>query len=581
MWTIRQTADGWEVLDGAGVAVFAAATGEHKGYADCLAWLTDNQLAVAEPGETLDESAIPDGVLVERWQGGPSGIVSAAATDDGRDFTGCVFTWRPSVAPLPLMLLTETTYGHFEAKLAGFIDAQGDPTAAGAVQGWFHDSEIGRQARDIIRAQGAFGCSVDPGLVEASFVCTEEVQDDDGWTYCDQGSYVFSAYEIAGVTLVPFPAFASAAIELVPEAATGDVIEPIPVGDNAPGETTPLAAAGALESVPTGTHRIEVPAPARAAAHAQLDEMLNSQTVRAIVAAAPARPPAAWLAMEEPPDDDPRYVPQRDGQIGVPLTITDEGQVYGHFGLWGTCHIGRLGECVTPPPSQAAYAHFHIGALTLDDGSQVAVGNLTAGCDHAAVRMRAAAARDHYAHNGVAWADVRASNGRHGAWVAGTLRPDVTPEQVRVLRAGGLSGDWRDLGVGLETVAILAVNVPGFPIVREQLVASGLEIMADAHLGVEMAGGRQQSLVAAGLVARPLDAIEALVAAGTIARCDNCGKRSPGAPGSRLAREGDAQLRRELRELRSMLVTILSRTTPLLDQTATQARERLAAKLDS
>jgi hypothetical protein len=41
-----------------------------------------------------------------------------------------------------------------------------------------------------------------------------------------------------------------------------------------------------------------------------------------------------------------------------------------------------------------------------------------------------------------------------------------------VLRASSISGDWRDWGGRLELGAILAVNTPGFPVLR-QVVASG------------------------------------------------------------------------------------------------------------
>jgi hypothetical protein len=573
MWTLRQTDTGWEVVDSAGVVVHTAA-GEHAGYSQCLTWLADQAVTVSPPGnqpiDTTATDGAPQGCLAERWQAGPAGICANAATDDGRDFTNCTWSWRASTAPLPLMLLTETTYGHFEAQLAGFIDQQGDPTAGGVVQGWFHDTDVGQRARDIIQAQGAFGCSVDPGLVDAAFVCVREVVDEDGWPWCEEGSYVFAAYEISGVTLVPFPAFASAAIELVP--AADQTVEVVPVGDNAPGD---LFVGGGAD-VPAGTV-----APTEAERAEQLARLNATRDhARPIVAAAPLRPPASWLNMAELPDDDARYVAQPDGQIGVPLTIHDDGQVYGHAGLWGTCHIGRLGECVTPPRSEMSYAHFHLGVVTADDGVDYPTGVLTAGCDHALATMRVPAARDHYAHNGIGWADVRASDGRHGPWVAGVLRPDVTPEQVRVLRAGGLSGDWRGIGGHLEMISVLAVNVPGFPIVREALVASGFETIADAHLAVQIEGGRQTALVAAGLVHRPVDDIESLVAAGTVARCENCGRRS-GTPGSHLAHEPSRAVLSELRAVKGMLATILSRTEPLRDQQAQAERERLLAKLGS
>jgi len=91
---------------------------------------------------------------------------------------------------------------------------------------------------------------------------------------------------------------------------------------------------------------------------------------------------------------------------------------------------------------------------------------------HAGRRLAASDTAAHYEHTGVAVADVAAGEDEHGIWIAGTLRSTVTDEQVEVLRASPLSGDWRSIGGKLELVAALAVNSPGFPIPRA-LVASG------------------------------------------------------------------------------------------------------------
>src|SRR5205085_943051 len=51
------------------------------------------------------------------------------------------------------------------------------------------------------------------------------------------------------------------------------------------------------------------------------------------------------------------------------------------------------------------------------------------------------------------------------------------------LRASAPSGDWRRIGGNLELVGLLAVNVPGFPVPRPQVLTA--------------AGGQQLALVAA------------------------------------------------------------------------------------
>jgi hypothetical protein len=117
----------------------------------------------------------------------------------------------------------------------------------------------------------------------------------------------------------------------------------------------------------------------------------------------------------------------------------------------------------------------------------VRTGKITMGTKHASTKpgISAAMAIAHYENTGNVVADVRAGEDKHGIWVAGALRSTVSPVQVRELRAAPLSGDWRRMGGGLEMVAALSVNVPGFPVPRPHgLVASG----------------EVQSMVAAGMV---------------------------------------------------------------------------------
>lgn len=236
-------------------------------------------------------------------------------------------------------------------------------------------------------------------------------------------------------------------------------------------------------------------------------------------ASAPVRPPAAWFSLPEPQpgqtDDGSVYgmpvqellIEQPDGgYFGVPLTITEDGRVFGHAALWPTCHVGYLGECLTAPESLSSYAYFHVGSVSCADGSTVATGVLSANCDHAAAHLLAPEAMDHMAHTGLGFADVRAVNGQLGVWMSGALRPGITDEQVRVLRASSLSGDWRRIGTSLEFIGAIAVNVPGFPIAREYVTASGLSmprasLAASAHVD----NGQVMDTSASGVVQRCSD----------------------------------------------------------------------------
>lgn len=183
---------------------------------------------------------------------------------------------------------------------------------------------------------------------------------------------------------------------------------------------------------------------------------------------APLKPPLAWFT--QPEANEP-----------TPLTFTADGQVYGHLALWETCHSGFQGgafsECVTAPRSPSGYQMFHLGQIETEGGPEVtngnvAVGKLTYGTGHAPLAAGLQAASAHYDNTGSVGAFVRASDGRHGVWLAGAVRSDLTPEGLRDMRANPPSGDWRSLNNRLELVAALSVVVPGFPIPRSQLALS-------------------------------------------------------------------------------------------------------------
>jgi len=151
------------------------------------------------------------------------------------------------------------------------------------------------------------------------------------------------------------------------------------------------------------------------------------------------------------------------------------------------CHIGIKGTCTTAPKSAREYAYYRTGAVTTDAG-RVSVGQITMGIGHAELSANPYATKAHYDDTGTVVADVAAGEDEFGIWVAGAIRPGATDGQRHALQAGALSGDWRGIGGNLELVAALVVNVPGFPVPRPALAASG---------------SGQTSLVAAGVVILP------------------------------------------------------------------------------
>ena len=155
----------------------------------------------------------------------------------------------------------------------------------------------------------------------------------------------------------------------------------------------------------------------------------------------------------------------------TPLTVDDDGRVFGHIAAWHVDHIG-LPFGTRPPRSRSNYAYFHTGVCSTAEGTHIPVGQLTLAGGHASLELSANEAVKHYDDTASAVADVHAGEDAYGIWVAGGLRPGTTPEQIRALRASAPSGDWRPVQGRLELVAVCQVNVPGFPIARAR-VASG------------------------------------------------------------------------------------------------------------
>lgn len=190
----------------------------------------------------------------------------------------------------------------------------------------------------------------------------------------------------------------------------------------------------------------------------------GSAMTASAIGAAPEQPPSSWFRQ-----------PLLEGP--TPLTVTDEGQVFGHIATWGTCHTGFSGQCVTAPKSKSGYAYFHLGEVVAANGDRVPVGSITLDTTHATLDKSRREATLHYEHTGAAVADVRAGEDAYGIWVAGSVRPDVSSTSLRRFRGAKISGDWRAVGGALELIGALAVNVPGFPVPRTQArVASGVTV---------------------------------------------------------------------------------------------------------
>ncbi|MDF2694842.1 MAG: putative actinophage protein, partial [Labilithrix sp.] len=235
----------------------------------------------------------------------------------------------------------------------------------------------------------------------------------------------------------------------------------------------------------TTRERVSEPAAVAFRRHELLSQVRGEVNALTASAGIPIAPPMAWF-------ENPRL------RQPTAINIDDDGRIYGHLASWSTCHVGSPsgeGICVMAPRNQTGYAYFRTGAVKTAEGQIVPTGRLVMGGGHADTRANAVVAAAHYDSTSLAVADVVCGEDAHGIWVAGALRPDVTPKQIRTLRASPLSGDWRRIAGKLELTVGLAVNAPGLPVPRVNgLVASIGETDSEA--------GEHEllSLVAAGML---------------------------------------------------------------------------------
>jgi DNA-binding ferritin-like protein len=358
---------------------------------------------------------------------------------DGRKFKKGAIELRE--LPLPLLWQLKTGGGHDGSVVVGRIDhMERTEDGIGNAYGVFDTGTYGREAERLVREGFLRGVSADMDRFEAQEEAVEEAASDDDDKSIKKDKIVINKARVMAVTIVPKPAFQECKITLVDneEGSQEDpmVTDGVYIEDVDPNEAEAIVASGMIAN------------------------------------AIPTAPPVVWF--ENPKLNQP-----------TPLTVTDDGKVFGHIAAWHIDHIG-MPNGTKPPRSRSNYAYFHTGVCRTEEGSDIPVGQLTLAGGHASITADAAAAVKHYDDTASAIADVHAGEDAYGIWVAGALRPGTTPEQIRTLRASAPSGDWRPVRGSLELVAVCQVNVPGFPIARAMvaggqvtaLVAAGAHAMA-------------------------------------------------------------------------------------------------------
>lgn len=219
-----------------------------------------------------------------------------------------------------------------------------------------------------------------------------------------------------------------------------------------------------------------------------------------LVASAADLPPVEWF--EDPKLTEP-----------TPLTVTDDGRVFGHMAAWGTCHTGFADQCKLAPRSASNYAYFRVHgcrartadgeAVTVPVGYASVSSSKTSG-GHAPIRrgMSVEDVAAHYDNTCTAAMELAVGEDDHGIWVAGRLMPGIDADTEYKARGAALSGDWRKRRGSLELVAALAVNSPGFPVPFRALVASGepVALVAAGYLPHPDASPEEKLTVLYGLV---------------------------------------------------------------------------------
>lgn len=492
--------------------------------------------AMVATGDVIDLDA-----ELGEYDGGWEGplVMEDTDTGDGRMFSGGSLTWGDTKDIIHSFQWAPANNGEHKGSVtAGRIDKiwrSPDNPRIIMGKGRFNlNDPDGLRAFRQVRDGFAGGVSIDPDQiadadVELEFDTTFEDGSIEQMT-AKPTKTIFHAGRIRGATLVAFPALVEASIRLTKKSDTPAVTASLAqwravehelrLGDEIEGLTASMAFAHVMhmdDFIPRSSCRflhheiaedgsVGLPSLTACAQHIAAinagrtfgltsDELFAAYQHMAqhfteagtdapafeleteaagIVASVPATPPLEWFG-------DPRLTGP------TPVTVTDDGRVFGHAATWGTCHTGFADACVTPP-MENDYAYFTTGEVLTAEGHRVAVGQITLGTSHAPTHgVTLAKAIDHYGDTGTAVADVTAGTDDHGIWIAGSVRPSVTSDQLHALRASALSGDWRRIGGQLRMVALLAVNVPGFPIPR---VSTALNT------------GKQVSLVAAGVVDR-------------------------------------------------------------------------------
>lgn len=324
-----------------------------------------------------------------------------------------------NVRPLPLTIKTQeaTSYGHDGAMPAGALFEVTLDSAGGVAsgRGFLADTEMGRKTGFYIETGIMRTNSIDTAEVEARYI--EDMESGEYWIE-------FVKWALAATTIVATPAFANAHAEIddtYDEVMASLLVDPM----------TPLVCSFSETKI-VMPHEFDL-----------------VETV------------ADGLPRVE---HDAFFIPES----ATPHKIrTDGKRLWGHLGKWNTCHDGLPG-CVMIPRPRDGYASFNKpGAFT--EKGQIPTGPIFALGGHRSLIGKITDADKVASYGGIenAWADVRVTEGIHGPWISGHIRPGVDPNLAYAAVASRISGHW----LGERLKAIVSVNSEGYDTGDDELVA--------------------------------------------------------------------------------------------------------------
>jgi len=179
----------------------------------------------------------------------------------------------------------------------------------------------------------------------------------------------------------------------------------------------------------------------------------------------------------------------------TPITVTEDGHVFGHIATHDTCHVGMRDACTTAPIDDDGYRMFHryqvlgveqpVGRITVGHGQHRCSCRQCGGRndDHACLKLSAGGAIAHHDQlSTVAWVCAGEDEGLNAIWVSGVINPEASIDDIGVLTRRKVSGDWRPVGGQTTLVEVLALSreEPGFPLPRVRLSSSGIHALTAA-----------------------------------------------------------------------------------------------------